>query len=268
MKNTETKRQRVLHLYWFSGSGNTLQVAELFAEKLRELGWSVELKPIETSAPSDIDPTATFGIAFPTHCFAIPELIVSFVGALPQVDGTEAVFLGTHGAFSGGVCGPLKRKLSAKGFRCVAGRIFTMPDSFWPITGKSFNHWLRNRMKTQVDRFAVAVNAGQGSWSRIPLLSDMHGMIFGGFFASRKFFKSCHTTVHVDLKRCTHCGLCVESCPVKALSLKTSASPPIPKMDCTNCLRCVAVCPTDAMRHLIGFSPYRNETTVESLRDM
>jgi ferredoxin len=34
---------------------------------------------------------------------------------------------------------------------------------------------------------------------------------------------------------------------------------PRPKINCTNCLRCVAVCPTDAMRHMIGFRPYRSE---------
>jgi len=103
--------KRPLHLYWFSGAGNTLRAASAFAERLRQRDWNVELRPLERYDPKMIDPDAVLGFAFPTHFFAIPESVLSFVRSLPSVRGTEAMMLGTHGVFSGGVVGPLKREL-------------------------------------------------------------------------------------------------------------------------------------------------------------
>ncbi len=250
-----------LHLYWFSGSGNTLRAAETFAERLRRLDWNVELRALERSDPKAIDPKTMLGLAFPTHCFAIPELVLSFVRSLPQVDGSAALMLGTHGAFSGGVVGPMKRELTAKGFHCVAARILSMPDSFWPFFGNATNQKHLERALVRTERYAEEVAAGTARWTRWPVFSDLHAALFGGFFASRKLFRAYHTTVHAQDKRCIRCDTCVRSCPVNALS-KIPDAPPRPKRNCTNCLRCVAVCPVDAMRHLVGFRPYRSEEAV------
>ncbi|MDR1962992.1 MAG: hypothetical protein LBQ50_04370, partial [Planctomycetaceae bacterium] len=86
--------KKMLQLYWFSGSGNTLRAAEVFSGQLRELGWTVKLCSLEKSDPTKIDPMAVLGIAFPTHCFSIPEIVRSFVKSLPKVDGTAAIMLG------------------------------------------------------------------------------------------------------------------------------------------------------------------------------
>lgn len=256
-----------IHFYWFSGSGNTLLAVEAFAQRARELGRTVVLRPIETSDPEQVDPAAVFGIAFPTHFFSIPPIVRSFVRAIPRVDGPPAIFLGTHGAFSGGVCGPMKRLLRQRGFRCVAGRIFSFPDSFWPIFGTETNrrHILRadERVRGYADFCTNALASGTISWPRLPILSDLHGLFFGTIFALRKWAGPLHTTTRVRRSQCTRCGRCVRTCPVQALSQSTPDATPRANLRCTNCLRCVAICPNDAMRHLIGFSPYRCESATE-----
>ncbi len=257
--NDRLELSKTLHLYWVSGSGNTLCAAEAFAMRLRELGWTVELKPLERSDPARIDPMVTFGIAFPTHCFSIPEIIRNFVRGLPNVEGTPAMLLGTHGAFSGGILGPLKRLLSRKGFRCVGGRILRMPDSFFPFGSTESHRRLFEKALERARRYAAEFDAGTVRWSRWPILSDLWDAAFGAFFASRKWFGSWGTTVHARASQCTRCGTCVRACPVAALEQPSPEEPPRANRRCTNCLRCVAVCPADAMRHMIGFRPYRCE---------
>ncbi len=266
MSHSAESQNKKLTLYWFSGSGNTLRLAETFAAKLSELGWEVVLEPLERADPARFDPETVLGLAFSTHCFSIPEMIRRFVHALPVANGTPAMMLGSHGAFSGGVCGPMKRLLSTKGYHCVAGRIFVMPDSFFPYTGERFNRFLRDRAQKQVESFAERFHRGQTHWRYWPVLSDLFGYLFGAFFASRKLFPRIHTTVGIRQDRCTQCGVCVSLCPVHALKQKSTGDVPKPDRTCVNCLRCVAVCPTDAVKHCFGFHPYRNENAAELRR--
>ncbi|WP_124067091.1 glycyl-radical enzyme activating protein [Clostridium sp. E02] len=52
--------------------------------------------------------------------------------------------------------------------------------------------------------------------------------------------------------KCTHCNLCVPSCPNEAISSSDSTSFPFTDRSiCTNCGKCVQVCPTGA-RELVG----------------
>jgi len=247
-----------LHLYWFSGSGNTFLAASAFAERLRQLEWAVELRPLERSDPLTIDSESVLGLAFPTYFFAIPKIVLSFVRSLPRVESTAAMMLGTHGAFSGGVVGPMKRELTKKGFRCTAARILWMPDSFFPFAPDAMNRWQLKRAHDKAERYAEDFAAAATRWTRLPILSDIHAAVFGGLFASRKLLGNYHSTVHPVKKECRRCGICARYCPVNALEGGDGVLPR-PKRNCTNCLRCVAVCPTDAMRHMIGFRPYRSE---------
>ncbi|MGL6195119.1 MAG: EFR1 family ferrodoxin [Thermoguttaceae bacterium] len=251
-----------LHIYWFSGAGNTLQAAEVFAKRLQELGWDVKLRPIEKSDPTKINPAAVFGLAFPTYSFSIPVYVKAFVKSLPQVNGTEAMMLGTHGALSGGVMGPLKRLLTQKGFKCRGARIISMPCSYFPFTGEETNRKLLNRGMEQVKRYADDFNANAVSWSRWPILSDVYSAGMSWFFGLRKICRATQTSIHTRVALCSHCGTCVKLCPVNALKQESPEHPPVVNDKCTNCLRCVAVCPTDAMRHFC-FSPYRSEPADE-----
>lgn len=253
-----TKQHPLLHLYWFSASGNTHQAAVAFAERLQQLGWAVELRSLEHSDPQAIDPDAMLGLAFPTHSFTVPEIVRSFVRLLPQSEGAAAIMLGTHGAFSGGVVGPLKRELTAKGFRCTAAKIITMPDSFFPFSSDVANQTKLKKGIAQTIRYAEDVASSKASWRRWAVLADLYAAFWKGLFGSRKWCRKYFTTVHVQSARCMRCGTCVRLCPVGALEQDHAALPCITKK-CTNCLRCVAICPNDAMRHMIGFRPYRSE---------
>ncbi len=253
-----------MDLYWFSGSGNTLRLAQRFAERLRQKDWTVRLIPIEKGRPAAFDPGAVFGLAFPTHCFSIPLMVRAFISRLPQVSKTPAVFLGTHGLYSGGVRGHLKLILKLKGFQCLAARIIRMPDSYFPFCGNKAHQRLIDKSLKKAEWYADRIAAGKYGWFRVPLVSDFAEMFCLGFFTSRKLTETTRTSVHVKTGLCLHCGNCLQSCPMRALSFDLDGQLIAPNEKCQNCLRCVAVCPNDALRHLF-FAPYRGEPADELL---
>lgn len=51
----------------------------------------------------------------------------------------------------------------------------------------------------------------------------------------------------VDAEKCTGCGICVEGCPVEAISLKNDKAV-IDESTCIECGLCVDECPNDAIR--------------------
>ena len=282
----------MVHLYWFSGSGNSLLAALALAERFRELGLTVELRALEDHDPCELDPAAVFGLVFPTHCFTLPEIVRQYVEQLPHVDRVPAFMVNTVGVTSGGgVSGPLKRILTEKGFCCRGAKILLMPDSFF-----AFIHgWLARRMirkaVRRVQTFADRLAAGQTHWRRIPVISDVWAALMRRLFASRSLLadRLHYMRVATRKKACTRCGLCAKHCPVGALSLDSLdeanpehderdrkrvrhnthplKSPPEPNQGCTLCLRCVAVCPTNAMRfRLMMLPPYRPVSQNELLR--
>lgn len=258
--------QNRLDLYWFSGSGNTLRAAQSLAVRLGELGYEVRLLPMERSDAVRFDPDATLGLAFPTYCFSIPERVRSFVRRLPDVHGTNAVMLGTHGAVSGGVLGPMKRLLTRKGFCCLAGTIISMPDSFFPFFGPETNDRQIERAEKKIALFAGKIDQGAATWPRWPILSDVCGTFWSALFASRRGTRVTASTLHVKSSACTGCRICGQYCPVGAIEFSDAETTPRRGRHCVNCLRCVALCPSGAMRHLIGFAPYRSEPA-EKLRE-
>ena len=53
--------------------------------------------------------------------------------------------------------------------------------------------------------------------------------------------------VQIDGAKCTGCGLCVDACPVEAISLENDKA----KVDaekCVDCGQCVEQCPSEAIR--------------------
>jgi ferredoxin len=284
--------RHVVHLYWFSGSGNTLIATLALAKRLREHGLTVELRAIENCNPCEIDLDAVLGILFPTHCFSIPEIVRHFVEQLPQVNRVPAFMLNTVGGTScGGVRGILKRILSDKGFLCVGAKELLMPDSFFAFTlGWSQKSCLRGSVR-RISLFADQLIAGQTRWRCFPILANLWGIgtqwLYSWMRWSSVHFRYPKTVAKP--KQCVRCGMCAKYCPVGALtmaSLETAnpksdekerrnacrktqpfTSPPEANSRCTVCLRCVAVCPHNAMRfRLAARPPYRPEPQKELQR--
>ena len=70
--------------------------------------------------------------------------------------------------------------------------------------------------------------------------------------------------VNEDL--CVSCGVCVDDCPVGAITLKENQKAVITEDECIRCGRCHEVCPEEAVRHDSERIPQEVEANVEKTK--
>jgi len=72
--------------------------------------------------------------------------------------------------------------------------------------------------------------------------------------------------VNEDL--CVGCGVCVDDCPVDAITLKEDQKAVINEDECIRCGRCHDVCPQEAVRHDSERIPQEVEANVEKTKSL
>ena len=70
--------------------------------------------------------------------------------------------------------------------------------------------------------------------------------------------------VNEDL--CVSCGVCVDDCPVGAITLKEDQKAIINEDECIRCGRCHDVCPQEAVRHDSERIPKEVEVNIEKTK--
>ena len=231
-------------LYYFSGTGNSLQVAREIAAKLS----GSELLSIPAVMKSDTIPEADIiGIVFPPYMFGIPLVIERFcrrlrAGADPYIFGVAT------GGMPGAALLQLKRILGQRGLPLAAGFIVKMPDNYTPLAGppspaRQERMFAKARLKA--GEIAAAVKA------RLKKSPEANNPLFNFFFSTLLYRRCSPHIVHMDhyfrtTDQCNGCGLCEKLCPVE--NIRMQVGHPMWLHHCEQCLSCLHWCPQEAIQ--------------------
>lgn len=244
-----------IDFYYFSGTGNTLLVVRAMRDVLAETGSAVRLFPIEKSNPEDLNFENITGLAFTVAAQSTYPFVWRFVENMPAAAGTPVFMVDTMGMFSGGIVGPLRKMLEARGYRPIGAKEIIMPANF---LCRSIDE---NRKNAKIDKgletarqYARQLLSGKIRWRRMPVFSDMicmmsrSGLVWN-FMRNRLRFS-------VDQLKCGKCKLCVKLCPVDNIGMKDY---PEHGDHCELCMRCFSFCPNQAisLNRPGRYTPYR-----------
>ena len=235
-------------VYYFTGTGNSLAVAEGLSGALGDC----ELVPIASARETSgtVKPGADrVGIACPVYFFGLPALVADFAARLDPT-GVPYIFAVVTMGGSGGSAalrqldGILRRR--GGGRELDAGFMVKMPGNYIlmyesPMGGR------QEQILAEADRQVkeIAGKVGRGHHEKLPwsaVASLVHHVMYPRFIAG---VHEADRRFTVD-ERCTSCGVCAEVCPVGNIRLE--AGRPAWQHRCEQCLACIHLCPTQAIQ--------------------
>lgn len=217
--------------------------------------------------------------AAPTYFHHAPPVFMEFVGKMPEaVDGQTAAILSTFGGVSSGVVQyDLAKILSGKKYRLLGGvQVLTehcltfqhadpfhagRPDETDLAVLRRFGHALAERL-TNSDGQSLPPEAFADKPSAMNFIDN--------YFNNLKTFSWFMPGVKVNRQACTGCGICLENCPTRNITLEQVA---VHGKNCTYCYSCVRNCPSGAATAFLGptaampryfakfFARYETQTT-------
>jgi flavodoxin/NAD-dependent dihydropyrimidine dehydrogenase PreA subunit len=245
-------------IFYFSGTGNSLQVAKDIAALLGD----TEL----VSIPSVIDndeikiEADCVGIVFPVYMWGLPLILDRFVKKIKKSKSTYLFATATYGGLLGNTLNQMDKLLRSSGAKLNAGFGINMPGNYIVMYGarpeksqaKAFE-----KEKNKVKRIANIVKQKNDCGiekSKIGIDRMLAPIMYKKIKSVPKMAKMFYAK-----DNCNGCGTCQKICAAK--NIKMENGKPTWGTKCEQCMACIQYCPKEAIEYgkkTIGRKRYRN----------
>lgn len=253
-------------IFYFSGTGNSLQVSKDIASQLGE-AQLVSIPKIINNSKIEVQ-AECIGIVFPVYMGGLPLIVKNFIEKVSIKKSIYVFAVSTFGGAPGNALKQVDTVMKEKGTMLNAGFALKMPGNYIVMYGarpyksqsKAFDE---EKVKVQhiVDIIKGKKNYG---YEKSKVFIDR---IFASMLYKR--INKIHTMDKLFLAKnnCTGCGVCEKVCGVKNIEIKNSK--PSWKNGCEGCMSCIQYCPNEAIEYgekTIGRKRYKNPNI--SLQEM
>jgi len=238
------------HIYYLSGTGNSLHVARELEKRLPE----TTLAPIISALKGDhIATTAeTVGLVFPIHNLTAPIPMMRF---LQQVDMGSAryIFAVATRFCSDKVFLNIDKVLKKQGKSLDAYFSVEMPCTYIPLftlPSQDTRAKMEAALQKRLDEIQTTVINKQVDREKDSPLVFVLGHILYPLITAFMFkvrFPDMARSFYAD-SRCTGCGLCEKVCLAERIKMKDGRPEWIESIDCVYCFACLHYCPVEAIQ--------------------
>lgn len=231
------------YIYYFTGTGNSLQIAEDIKNKLK----NTEIAKIAEYNGEKIE-CDTLGIVFPVYDWGMPLIIGRFLDNLNVNPNTYIYAVTNFNAMPGKTLDQCKEKLESRGLSLSAGFLITMPGNYILMYGavnEKRQQKLFKKEKIKTEYIAEIVRCKK------KIKIEKSHLIF-----DRLFFKSMYKYIKNFPKNdvnfnvsdaCIGCSKCAKRCSVKNIEMKNGK--PSWQHHCEMCMACIEYCPKQAIEY-------------------
>lgn len=232
---------------YFSGTGNTKHCVEKFVQGVNPKNQAYSIETPDLDKLLGDDPIIVLG--HPVHFSNVPKMVGDFIRSNAALFHRKEVFIiATMGLFSGDGAGCSARVLRRCGAEIIGGLHLKMPDCISDVKllkrPLEKNRQLIEQADKKIELASKRFTEGKYFREGLNIFYRIAGLL-----GQRLWFYGKTTSYKdkpdVDLKKCTRCGSCIKSCPMK--NLEKSNEDIIHHNRCAMCYRCVNSCPAQAL---------------------
>ncbi len=232
-------------IYWFSGTGNSLAVAKVLAEKLPD----AELIPVAEAVNNPPEAADVIGIVCPVYAWGPPALVARFIRKMKVSPESYIFTVMTFAGSQGGAPLLIRGMFQDRGLDLHAAWGVKMPENFPPL-GSAPAPEKQQEINAEADEKIAQIatelqsfprgkyEVAGGAWK---VLSKI---MYPGF---RFFLRHRADRFFCANENCNGCGLCAEVCPVGDIELIDGK--PEWKGRCEQCFACFHWCPKKAVQY-------------------
>ncbi|RKD31827.1 EFR1 family ferrodoxin [Lacrimispora algidixylanolytica] len=245
-----------IKIFYFSATGNSLQIARNIAEELencviQSMAAYIPNKPLGGLGES-------IGFIFPVYFYGLPRLVKRFVEGLTISPNTYCFAIANSGGTRSNPLGMIDDILMSKGVRLSFADEIKMPGNY------IVSH--NSPKPTQVKRLITDASIRTKKIAKAILNCELRPAkqkvkLWSERINHHFLYKNTHKLDEkfIATDKCVGCGLCAKICPVN--NIKIENHHPCWQHTCEQCLACIHWCPCEAIeygRNTIGRTRYRN----------
>lgn len=235
-------------IFYFSGTGNTKLVANLFTNEFKKKGFNTKLISIEDVLNKEIALSIgdydLLGFGHPVHAFSAPKIFFNFLDILPNVRCKKTFTFKTAGdpLCYGGATSLVRKHLNKKGYKVFHENLIVMPANVVIKYDDSLIKQLYEVAVKKVKRGTKEILLGKPHLQKNNLWLKIGTYLFNKAESSGASYFGKHLIANDS---CTLCEKCIRECPTRNISKKNEKI--IFGNMCTFCMRCIYSCPERAI---------------------
>lgn len=242
-------------IYWYSGTGNSLYVAEELAEGLNDSPISFipfELRPDRNNSDKSAADSSCLGIVFPVYAWGVPPIVLKWADTLDSdlLKGKYVYAVCTCGDEAGMAIEMLRSHLGKKEISLNAAFSVIMPNNYVLMPGftvdpKKVEEKKLSRCRQRIMEITDIIR------KRIETTDVFKGSM--PRFKTRLIYPI-FKAIGIQSNRwrssgaCTGCGKCSLVCPAHNIKMSDDRKPMWGK-NCLSCTACYHICPVNAISY-------------------
>ncbi len=238
-------------IFYFSGTGNSLQVAKDISDYHNEklISISKEMNSAMEEIEYTLKDEEVIGFIFPIYAWAPPKMVLQFVEKLKlnNYKNNYIFSVATCGDNIGNTMKVLENSLKRKGMKLSSGFSLKMPNNYI-IMGNIDSKKVQEEKLTSAEASLKNINEVVKE-RRVGVFQIKKGVLPGLLTTviNPLFNKNAMDTKKFNVNdKCIACGLCEKVCNSNTIKVKEK---PEWGEACTQCLACIHYCPTKAIQY-------------------
>jgi len=237
---------------YFSGTGNTKYIAELFSRKMRFACHSIEEN---TNFTRLIAEAKIIAFCYPIYGSRIPRPMRDFVEQHEAaLRDKRLIIFCTQAMFSGDGARAFTDLLPPDHAKIIYAEHFTMPNNisnfYPPLQSEDKIRKILRNTRNKLRKTCVNIRKGKVKKRGFNSISQALGLIQSSFWPIIEIFGRKRVWIN---NNCVKCGLCVKICPTNNFEMADGKV--ATKGNCAICSRCMNKCPQKAISVFFRKSP-------------